>query len=530
MARRHVSLVVRTETRRRFRAVLDDPKQFLPYAFAALFGSIFVFAVAFGAYLAGEAATTQPFEIVAGAAATVAGFVAGFAAFIVALRVTQSGALSTGSDLLLTAVRHRDVVYSYLVVEALVPAGMLAIPGLLAAVAFGVGSGSPFGVFLFAAAGVGATAVGVSTGFAVGLAIRVLVSRWAILAKFKTPVGILLGLLYFAALTTDAFAGVFERGADVLAASPARWFADLVLLGTVAQAHPARAVGAVALVGVSVATAVAASTRLAGALWYESAVQPESDAQESAMRGVPGLGRPASRIARKTWIRAWRAPIRLIFLAYPLFLFVGPVATVVREGTVPPAAVPSIVVYGAWAAGAALTLNPIGDETPVLPVTLTTAVDGRTFVGATCLAGAAMAVPATLALSLAVGAFAGFSLLDLAVLGTLAALLPALAPGLASGIGAAFPRTTEATVTRGRQAVVPSIPAFAGFSIGLFTLSVPVWLATPGTGRGLVADALGVNSGLLGAVAAVATLGLVGVGAGIGFLFAARQFDEYTVA
>ena len=45
--------------------------------------------------------------------------------------------------MLLLSARHREVVTATLVLEALLPLGMLGVPGLLASLTFAAGAGSP---------------------------------------------------------------------------------------------------------------------------------------------------------------------------------------------------------------------------------------------------------------------------------------------------------------------------------------------------------------------------------------------------
>ncbi|PSP86244.1 hypothetical protein BRC83_00830 [Halobacteriales archaeon QS_1_68_17] len=61
-------------------------------------------------------------------------------------------------------------------------------------------------------------------------------------------------------------------------------------------------------------------------------------------------------------------------------------ANALRDWSVPAVLVYTVGFYGAWAIGAAFALNPLGEEWPVLPMTLTSSIGGRTLVGGLWLA------------------------------------------------------------------------------------------------------------------------------------------------
>lgn len=527
MARRHVALVVRTEVRRRLRS-LDDPKKGLAYALSGLVGVGVGIAAVVGAYVLGGAVAAGALDAPLPAAASVAVGVLALPAFVTGVRAVQETGVPAAPETLLLAARHRDVVTATLVVEALLPLAMVGVPGVLASLTFAAGAGSPASAPPVATAVLLLVLVGSAAGFALGLVVRNAVARSRALARYKGGVGFLLMLAYFAVLYGTDASDAFAPAVRLLAATPLAWFGDLALLAVVPAASPLRAAGAVGLAGLALLACWAASDRLATWLWYSVPVQPHGGEAESSIGGLPWLGRTTDRIVRKTWTRARRAPMRLVYVVYPLMFSIGPLVAGF-DGTVPGYVAPSLVVYGAWTTGAAFTLNPIGDETPVLPVTLTTPVRGRRFVRALWLASAAPGVPLTAVLAIAAGVLAGYPPTALALVAVLGVCLPALAPGLAAGVGAAFPRTEPARVTRSRRVVVPSLVAFGGYSFALLLLASPAWLALGGDVRRAVGGLVGVSPLVVGLAGTAVALALVGAGALLGSRHAARTFDGYTL-
>jgi len=524
---RHVWLILRTEVRRRIRAT-DDPKQGLAYAFSGLFGLGFGVVAVGGAFFVGRAVVGGEIGSPVSGAAAIGAFVLGLAAFMTGLRAVQHAAVPAHLDGLLVAVSHRDVVAGLLAVETLLPLAMLGGPGVLASVTFAAGAGSPASAPLAATAVLLLVVLGGVIGVASGLLVRNAIARSRLLARYKSGIGILLMVAYVVVVFGSGADNVFAPVVRAMTETPLAWFGDLALLAVAPEASPIRAVGALAVAGVSLAALWVGTCRLAAWLWYAAPVEPRVEADGSSIGGLPLVGRGTARIVRKSWTRARRAPIRLLYVAYPIIFAIGPVVSGFH-GEVPAYAAPALVVYGAWATGAAFTLNPIGDETPVLPVTLTTPVTGRRFVRALWLAGGIIGAPATLLVAVGSAGLAGADPVGIALVGILGVALPGLAPGVAAGIGAAFPRMEPARVTRSRQAVVPSLVAFGIYSLVLLVLAAPAWLVLGGVRRTL-AQLLGTTSIAVGVTAALAAIALVGVAALVSYRRGARAFDAFTIA
>jgi uncharacterized membrane protein (DUF485 family) len=324
---------------------------------------------------------------------------------------------------------------------------------------------------------------------------------------------------------------VVEPAIEAAQASPLAWYADLALLpvpGADASALQAAAVLAGSLV-VGVA-AVLASVRVSERRWYDDAAHAEVRATDSVTSGrLDGvLGRRTAWIARKSWLRARRAPLKLVYVSYPAFVLFAPIQGSVEAGHVTASLPATVTLYAAWATGALFTLNPLGDEGAVLPVTVTSGVSGRQFVGGLVAASALLGTPVTLALAAALGVLGPLTPVGLACLVVAGAILPGLAAIVAAGVGTAFPKYEATSITRSRQAVVPSLWAFGVYTI-VFLLAggVATGVQTP-----VVADALGNLLGVSPAAVHVGglALGLVlaGVAAAVAGRNAVRAFNGYT--
>lgn len=532
-APRRTALVARTELRRRVRAVRDDSRQLVALAIGGLFLGLFALVVVGGAFFAGRAAAGG--SIPSDAARTVAAFAVGLPALTALFRGGQKLTRPDGADSLLTAAPTRDVVTGLLVAEFASGSGLFAVPFALAGLLFALGAGSVVGAVLVPAALLTATVVGTVAGFAGALAVLLVVSRSEFLQRYKTWVGVLALAAYFGVLfggSADSALGPVFRA---LGASPVGWYADLALVGTTPGADPARAAGAALGSVVVLVGSLGAATRLAGRLWFESPARPEeataaASAMDGALVGRLPVSRPTRRIARKGWLRARRAPLTLVYAVYPVFVLYAPVAEALSTGSVPRYLPTALALYVAWAAGAAFTLNPLGDEGSVLPVTLTTPVSGRQFVAGRALTGVAVGVPLAL-LAAGVGSvFAGLSPAAAVTVACLAVVLPVAATGIAVGVGTLFPKFEASRISRSREAVVPSLLAFGAYSLALTLLALPGLLGSLALVTAPVAGLLGTTATLVTALGAATTVVLVSVAGGLGVWYGVREFESYTMA
>ncbi|MFD1514667.1 hypothetical protein [Halomarina rubra] len=524
----HAVLVARMELTHRWRKTTGRTSQVLAIGVGVLFGALMVFGVSTAAFYIGEGIASGEITGAVDTARLAAAVVPLFVTLMTALRVVQTSGSLTAADGMLTTVSHREAVGGVVLTELAVIGSIATLPVLAVSGTFALGVGDPLTFPFVLTALALLVLLGALLGFAVGLGVRNLIARSEWLARYKTAIGVLLFLLYFVAVSSAETGSAVLPLVDAIGASPLGWFADLALYRTDANAATLPAVGAVVIAVVAVPAVATLASRLAAALWYSSPVQPEEAAREaSQMDAVAGVPRPMARIARKSWIRARRGPIRLVYVAYPLFLLFPFLQAAFVSGSVPTALPPLLVFYGAWASGAAFSLNPIGDEGPVLPVTLATPVSGRMFVGGLCLAGLVIGVPVTLALALVTGVLSGLGELALVTVALTAVALPVAAAGIAVGAGVLFPRMEEVEVMRGVETTAPSLFAFGLYSLVLAVTGIPATVVADPTVRGFAVDVLGYSESVTIASGLAVTLLLAGVAATVGYTFAVRSFDDY---
>ncbi len=503
--------------------------QIAAVALVVVFGAAFTVAASYGAYLAGSGFAEDPdgagllVDLVPAALATAVLFMAAY------MTLVQLGDIDA-RDGYLTTVPARDVVGGLLLAGYVRAAGLFVVPLVVASAAFALGAGSPLAFPLAALAAVALTVTAFLVGFPVGVGVAYLGSRSALVDRFKTLIGAAAFLAYFGLIVSGTFDEAVAPILDVAAASPISWYADLAVLAVVPSASALQAAAVLAGSVVFSLGGVLASVRLSERRWYSERVTASERETGSVSGGrLDGLvGRRAAWVARKSWLRARRAPIKLVFVAYPAFLLVTPVQASVEAGRVTSSLPPSIALYGAWMTGAAFTLNPLGDEGAVLPVTATSGVSGREFVGGLVVASAAFGVPLTLAVAGGLAVLSPLPPVALACTVAAAAVLPVLAAALATGVGTTYPKHDATNVTRNREVVVPSMWAFGVYTLAfLLTAGIATGAQSPGA-AGALANLLGVTTtGVHVGAFAVGVL-LAGLLAAVSARVAVRAFDDYT--
>uniref|UniRef100_UPI00029A0A00 hypothetical protein n=1 Tax=Halococcus hamelinensis TaxID=332168 RepID=UPI00029A0A00 len=371
--------------------------------------------------------------------------------------------------------------------------------------------GTPASVVVAPVVLLAALALGVVLGFVLGLVIKTLVSRFAIVARLKTVLSIALFVAYLAVLWSGGLNSVFGRAFGVVQRTPLGWVTDLALFGT-----PDPAIGIVRPAAAAVALVVAVPlltwvvVRLDRGLWYNDPVQPSqsgssilggrsstsSDAPEGSSAGTAApssptattdalatgvsdrlfggrVPRPTLRVAQKSWRRAYRAPMKLQYAVIPVFFLVSPIRRSIESGTVAPVLPAAVAIYGAWATGASFTLNPLGDEGAVLPVTLTTPVSGEQVLSGLMLAGLAAGAPVTALVATGLGILSPLGVVSSVAVGLLGVVLCVGACAIGAGVGAAYPKFERTRISRSRKAVVPSLSAFLVYSLALLAVSLP---------------------------------------------------------
>jgi len=542
-----------------------------------LFGLLIVVATGGGVWggrAVGRALASGSLEFEpAGAARAARGLVGVFwviGVAIFALRsVGQRGTL-TNAEGILTVVPTREAYvgivlaeYAYLLLWTLVPATGVGVGLALGSETLWPAIGLPL---LLLCGGLTLSA----TGYLVGLGVRHVITRFPFVARHRSGLVVLAFVVYFVAIFTGGLNQVVVNLFDPVAASPLGWYGDLAALGLPAVGATATyAVGAVGVTAVLTSFVMLAGIRVAGQHWFADpalAGEGESDSDSdpdpasaegttageadgahtnetpdrlgTALEGV--LSRPTAALVTLAWRRAIRAPLKLLYAAYPLLFLVGVVADIFQTGQVPAYLPYGLVVFVAWAAGVVFTLNPLGDQGSVLPATVLSAVTGRRFVVAHVFAGLVVAVPVGTVLVAAAGLLSPIAPERVALLVAVTPVAMVVASALSVGIGTAFPRFEATNVTRSMEAVVPSPWAFVLFSLHLVLTAAALGVVAESTVRSLAASLLSLllSTALSGFSISPERLYVVCVGLlvvllvlpPLSYRYAVRTFDEYVLA
>jgi hypothetical protein len=548
---RRSALIARTEVRRSFRTFTDNRTRLALTALSAIVLAAVVAGGAYGVYLAGRAVRDgglAEFDVLPALRGIVGLAWVGVTALVAARAVAQRGEVDEPEGLL-TTVPTRDALGGMLLSELafVLLWGLPAVWVLTAGFSYGAGTLGPFLATLPVAVALAALAVAV--GYGVGLLIRQLVTRYEFLARHRQALFALAFLGYFALVFSGGLNVLGSTLFDPLSRTPVGWLADLLLVGTPGvDPSLARAAAAPVLVLAAVAPAFVGTLRIASVHWFAdpatSSAEPEDkdgatggrfSAPDLALPMPSSLSRPTRAVATAAWRRAVRAPIKLAYVAYPLFGVVPIAQIAVEQGQVPAELPYVLVVYGGWAAGVLVTLNVFGDQGSVLPSTLTAPVSGRQFVAGHVLVGAGVAVPLTVVLTLATGLVSPLSLSRVATLTVAGAALATATPLLATGIGAVFPRQGAVRVVGNRTAVMPSKRAFLTYTAAIAAAVVAGGLAVEATLRQFVAgvlpllhSALAVSPETLQTAGTVALVVLL-ASPFASVAYAARRFESYTL-
>lgn len=425
-------------------------------------------------------------EIGSDALASVPEFVTGGAAvafvgltvFATVRTVTAVGDVDRPAFLLLSTPL-RNTVLGLLLREAVYFAIWLAVPTVVLAGAFAGGAGSPLVVLTAVATLAVLIGTAVPVGFAVGIPIRHLLTVYEPVARYRTPIFVALALLYFGGIALGWLDSVVSVLFEALGGSPLGWPGQLLLAGVPRIGFsPPEAAGALVGSAAVLAFALTAGVRMAAHHWFsdpartsdgdETSEPGETDSSDrlgSVIGGV--LSRPVATVTVTAVRRTKRAPIRLVYVAYPLFGAFAFVESIVQTGTVPAYVAVILSLYVVWATGAVFTLNVLGDHGPAIESVLTSTVSGRDVIGGTVLAGVLVGLPLAVVVPVGTGLASPLGVTETALLtaGTVAGVF--VSPVLATGVGSWFPRFGSVRVTNNREAVIPSKTAFLVYSLAV---------------------------------------------------------------
>lgn len=387
--------------------------------------------------------------------------------------------------------------------------------------------------------------VAIPVGFVLGVCIRHLLTVYEPIARYRTPLLVALGVAYFGAIALGWIGPITALLFELLGDSPLGWPGHVLLAGIPEVPFSARrAVAGVAGVAVIAPVAVVAGFRAAAFHWFaDPARSDENGAEvESSDRLGAALDAVVSKPVRTVTVtalrRTRRAPIRLLYVAYPLFGAVFFVEELVQTGTLPNYGAVALGLYVVWGTGAAFSLNLLGDHGPAMESVLISTVSGRAVVAGTVLAGVLVGLPAALLVSPIAGLVSPLSAAQTGLLaaGTLVGVVASSV--LATGVGSLFPRFGSVRVMNKREAVMPSKTAFLCYTMATVLPSLSAATLYVDEAPSLIATGI---TGLLTLVPAVSltvtetmvtTVAWVVLALGIAAPFvsvwyAVRRFDTY---
>lgn len=459
--------------------------------------------------------------------------------------VTTVGKIDEPAFLLLST-SLRNVVIGLLGAEFLGFVAWFAVPLLVLASAFAYGAGTVAPVLLAPLVVCLLMVSAIPIGFGIGICIRHVLTTHESIARYRTPLFVAIALAYFAAVSTDLWSSLMETLFTLLQDSPLGWPGHLLLLG-IPNVSPSIGPAVGAIVGIALVTPIAVVTGVAVARihWYADPVQfgddsvTESDStdQLASLLGTI-LDRRTLTVTLTAIRRTKRAPIRLLYVAYPLLGILPFAGDIVQTGTVPSFVAVLLGVYVVWGSGVLFTLNPLGDLGRAMPAVLTATISGRHLITGRVVASALVSVPIGILVSAVAGVASPLSMTETGTLVAATAVGTVAAPGLATGVGTAFPRFGSVRLTNNREAVMPSKSAFIVYSlvIGLtvaaaavlYVDSAPTIVATVLSALVSSVPSLEVSvspeliTGISWIVVPVGLLSPIG-----SFVYAIREFDEF---
>ncbi|ELY89126.1 hypothetical protein C483_14285 [Natrialba hulunbeirensis JCM 10989] len=474
------TVIARTQVRRTIRTVVGDRMKLLMMAGIALLALGPVTAVgllilpAFGEEVAtGAVDAPIALEIVSGVTALAWLFLilmAGIRTFTAAANLDQPA-------LVLLSAPLRSTVIGNIVAEILLFAIWLVPPVVVYSAAFASGAGTVFPALAIPFVAVLLLVTAVPIGFVVGTWARHLLTVYEPIARYRTPVIILLALAYFGSIATGWFDTVATFLFDLVGDGPLGWFGHVLFLGIpTIDPDPTAVVGALVGSAILIPVAVAIGVVSARVHWYADPARIQDDTEPAATgEGSDrlsafldqGLSKPVRTMTVTTIRRTKRSPIRLAYAAYPLFGMLFFAQEIIEAGTVPSYIAVLLCLYVVWGTGVLFALNPLGDFGRALPAVMTSSVAGKTAVRSRIIASALVGVPLAVVVSLSVGIISPLSLEETAMLAAGTILGALVAPALAVGIGSAFPRFGSVAVTSNKEAVMPSKVAFLVYSAGI---------------------------------------------------------------
>ncbi|MFC6951868.1 hypothetical protein [Halorubellus litoreus] len=401
-----------------------------------------------------------------------------FLGYLVALPELTEGGVVNELEGLLVTVAPGEIALGEMVTYVGFTIRLGGAIVVAAALAFGAGVGSAAAAAFVLLAGAAAilTAVGISYPAMLGVQLAFRRVRW--LRENKALVAGPIVVVGF--LATRVLADPLA----VVHGTPLAWYADLALLGTAAETSLVQA-GVVLAAGplVFVCGALAAG-RVGASLWYaDDRSTTSTDASSDSPGFLPRLARKvatreAAAVARVTWWRVRRRPRVLLFGGLLLSLTISAGAAAVNAY---PTMLPyAVATYGAATFGVGTTLNPLGNEGPMLPATLTTPEGGATLLNGHALAAS---IPGTIVVgvaTLAAGVTTTLPLSSVLAVTVLGVVLGATGPFISLAIGVSFPQFEGISIHSSRGMYPPRLQSVMLYLVVVLCLGVPALVGVYG--------------------------------------------------
>jgi hypothetical protein len=459
-----------------------------------------------------------------------------FFAFMFTQRTASVRPRPDAQSLMLTTVSARTATVGLWLAETLRALGYVGPVALAGTLAVTDLLGTPAILLTLPLATVLFVASSVTVGSLCGYLAALAVARIAIVARYKMWLSGGLSMVVFAVIIAGQTVVPAGPLFDALAAVPLGWLVDLAALGTGVRAN-----ATVAVVGAGVALAVIvlggrAIEMTTAQFWYSTPVSPAADspqsdpaetaetragrwldgALDSALSPIPSLpvgSRPTRRVASMTVLHTVRNPRRLTIFMIPVFAIGGSLLSSGVGGGFSRALAVGAVAFLPWLPSALFTLNPLGDQQAVLPVTLTT-VDPRSFVHGIALPGLVYGLPVAVGLTVVGCVLTSISALETLLLAALAAGLSVTAAAICPAIGSFLPRFSAISVGQADEVLPPRFSAVV-FSLGLVCVPsgyLALLVVAPAGAQTLLAGVVGWLPALLvELVAALLSVSLDGV-------------------
>jgi len=549
---RGAAIVAKTEVRRVLRNVVTNRLKILLYVVAFLIGIGPILLIG-GLLLSNGGEQLAAGEIDSADLESLPDIVAGVTAVLL-LGLTVLATVRSFTNVadvdkpacLLISTPFSHAVVGLLVAELLLFALWLLPPTLILAGAFAYGAGTVTPVLVAPVVVTMLLTIAVSIGFVVGVCVRHLLTVYEPIAQYRTPLLVLVGAAYFVSIAFGFFSRLTAFLFELLGDSPLGWPGHFLLAGVPDVPFSAGLAGAgVALTVGVVPIAVFLGIRAAEFHWFADPAQSddeemaEVDSRDwlgAALTGV--VNQPVRTVTVTAIRRTKRAPVRLLYVAYPLLMSLFFVQELIETGTLPSFGAVVLSLYVVWGAGVVFTLNILGDHGPAMEAVLTSTLSGREAIGGTVLAGLLVGVPAALVVGPVAGVASPLSV-QRTVLLSVATLVGVVAsPILAVGVGSLFPRFGSVRVMNKREAVMPSKTAFLLYTAAIMLPAIAAGILYTDSMASLVASGLSRTLSLLPSIGlTISETAVVGVawvvlalgiaGPFLSVWYAVRRFDSF---